>query len=97
MRNIEEYSIVWNNYIEYRADLRGYSLNKIEAILRYSSEKYFDESTHRMIAVGKHDDRLVMIPYEIVERSIIPITIHAIARQQIKFRIKSGRLTYEKT
>lgn len=97
MKNIEEYSIVWNDYIKYRADLRGYALDKIEAILRYSSEKYFDESTHRMIVVGNHDDRLVMVPYEIAKKSIVPITIHAVSRQQIKFRIKSGRFTYDQT
>ena len=95
MDNLEKYSILWNDYIKHRADLRGYNLSKIEEILRYSSERYFDVATRRMVAIGKHDDRLVMLPYEIIEKSIIPITIHATTRQQINFRIKSGRFTYE--
>ncbi|MDY6968037.1 MAG: hypothetical protein SVR08_05215 [Spirochaetota bacterium] len=94
MNNIEKYSIVWNDYLIYRADLRGYDLSKIEEIIKFSPERYFDVSTHRMIAVGKHDNRLMMIPYELSKKSIIPGTIHATARQQINFRLKSGRFTY---
>ena len=96
MSDLDKYSIIWNDYLKYRVDLRGYNLEPIEEILRYSSERYFDVSTHRMIVIGKHDDRLVMIPYEIGKKSITPITIHATNRQQINFRVKSGRFVYEK-
>ena len=85
--------IVWSDYIKYRAKLRGFSLEKIEAILRYSSEQYLDNGTHRMVVVGKHDNRLVIIPYDKGGDTIVPITIHAITRQQIRFRLKSGRFT----
>jgi hypothetical protein len=46
-----------------------------------------------MIAVGKHDNRLVIIPYEEDGDTMVPVAIHATTRQQIKFRLKSGRLT----
>lgn len=36
-----------------------------------------------------------MIPYEETETTITPITIHATTRQQIKFRLTTGRLIYE--
>lgn len=48
--------------MKYRVELRKFKLSKIEDIIRYSGEKYFDVATHRMIVIGKHDDRLVMIP-----------------------------------
>ncbi len=50
--------------MKHRACLRGYSLAKIEEILRYSGERYYDTATGRALAVGKHDDRTVIIPYE---------------------------------
>ena len=85
----------FTDYIKYRAALRGFDLSKIENILRYSQERYFDIETQRKIIIGKHNDNLVMIPYEIKEEYIIPITIHATTRQQIKFRLKTGRFIYE--
>jgi hypothetical protein len=39
---------------------------------------------------------LVMIPYEINENSIIPITVNTTTRQQIKFRLTNGRFTLDK-
>jgi hypothetical protein len=57
-------TIVWSDYIRYRAKLREFSLERVEEILNHSSERYFDSETHRMIAVGKHDNRLVVIPYD---------------------------------
>jgi hypothetical protein len=48
-----------------------------------------------MIAIGKHDNRLVIIPYEISADIIAPVTIHATTRQQIKFRLKTGRFIHE--
>ena len=86
-------TIVWSDYIKYRAKLRRFSLEEIEEILRYSSERYFDNGTHRMVVVGKHDNRLVIIPYDKDDDTIVPVTIHTIARQQIRFRLRSGRFT----
>lgn len=91
----EESKIVWTDYMKYRAELRGFELSKVESILRYSGERYFDTATQRLIAVGKHDDRLVIIPYEKHGREIIPVSIHATTRQQINFRLKTGRFIYE--
>jgi hypothetical protein len=83
--------IIWSEYLKYRTNLRKFSLDKIEEILRFSSERYYDTETDRFIVVGKHDQILVIIPYEINQDSIQPITIHATTRQQIKFRLKTGR------
>ena len=86
-------TILWSDYMRYRAKLRGFNLKIIEEILKHSSERYFDSKTHRMIVVGKHDNCLVLIPYDEDGDTILPVTIHAITRQQIKFRLKSGRFT----
>jgi len=63
--------------------------------LRFCEERYFDTATHRMVVVGKHDKFLVMIPYDKIEDEggelITPVTVHATSRQQIKFRLNSGR------
>ena len=95
MINSEKFSIMWSEYMKYGVHLREFRLSKVEDIIKYSEEKYFDSATHRMIVIGKHDDRLVMIPYETKGDKIIPITIHATTRQQINFRIKTGRFRYE--
>jgi len=85
-------SIVWSDYLRYKSKLRGFELSKIEGILRNSVERYFDMATKRLVVVGKHDeDRMVMIPYEKQENIITPITIHVTTRQQIRFRLKTGR------
>jgi len=86
---------VFTDYLKYRAELRGFDLTQVEHILRYSQERYFDIETHRLIVVGEQGNKLVMIPYEESETEITPITIHATTRQQIKFRLTTGRLTYE--
>ncbi len=83
--------IVWSNYLRYRAELRGFDLAKIEEILRFSGERYYDTVTGREIAVGKHDNRLVIIPYERSGELITPVTIHSTTRQQIRFRLRTGR------
>jgi hypothetical protein len=88
LKNLEKIAIVWS-------DLRGFELREIEDILRYSGERYLDTTTHCKIVIGKTGDRLVMIPYEQKEDSMIPITIHATSRQQIKFRLKTGRFTHD--
>lgn len=83
--------IVWTDYLQYRARLRGFDLGDIEQIVRYSSERYLDTVTGRYIAVGHAGSVLVMIPYEVREGVVIPITIHATTRRQIKARLRSGR------
>ena len=86
---------IFSDYVKRKAQLREFDLTKIEQILRYSEERYFDTVTHRMIIVGKHEKRLVIIPYEKSIDSIMPITIHTTTRQQLKFRLKTGRFIYE--
>ncbi|MDJ0690522.1 MAG: hypothetical protein QNJ41_18685 [Xenococcaceae cyanobacterium MO_188.B32] len=66
-------------------------MTEIEEILRFSGERYYDTVTGREIAVGKHDNRLVIIPYERSGDLITPVTIHSTTRQQIRFRLKTGR------
>jgi hypothetical protein len=87
--------IVWTNYLKSRARQRGFELEIIENIVRYSAERYFDMATGRRVAIGQHNDRPVIIPYEADENSITPVTIHAATRQQVNFRIKTGRFTNE--
>ena len=62
---MEEITIVWSEYMKYRSDLRGYDLMTVEQILRYSSERYVDTATGRVVAIGPHEKLLVMIPYEL--------------------------------
>ena len=95
MGNFEESIIIWSDYLKYRTNLRGFEVLKIENILRYSQERYFDTVTRRLVVVGKHDNRLVIIPFEKRGNEIIPVTIHATTHQQIKFRLKTGRFIYE--
>ena len=87
--------IAWTDYMKYRARLRGFDLAQIEHIVRYSGERYVDTVTGRLITVGRLDDVLVMIPCETEQGSIMPVTIHATTRQQISFRLKSGRFINE--
>jgi len=87
--------IVWTDYLRYRAGLRGFDLARIEEIVRYSDERYVDTATGRLVAVGKHALQLAMVPYEIEEDVIRPVTVHATTRTQIEARIKSGRFTHE--
>jgi hypothetical protein len=92
---MEEATIVWTEYMRYRLSLRGYDLAKVEQILRYSSERYRDAVTGRVVVIGRHETLIVMIPYEAEGRTLTPVTIHATSRQQINFRIKSGRFKNE--
>ena len=84
-------TIIWSDYFLYRAQLRRFDLVIIENILRYSDERYYDTETDRIVAVGKHTNQLVIIPYEFTDNSFVPITVHATTRQQIRFRVKTGR------
>jgi len=87
--------VVWTDYVKYKAGLRGFDLAIIENIVRSSPERYFDAATGRRVVVGRHDNELVIIPYESDENSITPVTTHVSTRQQINTRIRSGRFTYE--
>jgi len=75
--------------------LRGFNLSNIEEVLRYSNERYYDATTDRLIVVGKDANILIVIPHEMNAHTITPITIHATNRQQINYRIKSGRYQNE--
>ena len=89
-------TIIWSEYLQYRAELRGFKLAIIEDILKYSGERYSDTETGRLIAVGRYEEGLVIIPYEYLGDVIIPVTIHATTRQQIRFRLKNRRyIIYE--
>ena len=81
--------------MRYRAKTRGFDLEKLEHIIRHSSERYLDTETGRHVAVGRHGEQLVMIPYEAEGEIITPVTVHAITRQQIRFRLSTGRFTNE--
>ncbi len=62
MKVFEHRDIVWSDYFKYRVQLRGYDIVKIERILKYSEERYYDIETFRQVVVGRHDKRLVIIP-----------------------------------
>jgi len=86
-------TVVWTEYLKYKARLRGFDLAIREHIVKSSFERYFDATTGRRVAIGHHDNRLVAVPYEAGDNSITPITIHVTTRQQINFRIRTGRFT----
>jgi hypothetical protein len=83
--------ILWTDYLRYRARLRGFALDEIERIIRFSPERYFDRGTGRLVAVGRHVDFLVIIPFEVDDEDITPVTVHRATRQQINSRLRAGR------
>lgn len=83
--------IVWTEYLKYRAKLRGFDLAHVEQILRHSGERYDDQATGRLVAVGRSGATLVLVPYETEGESVIPVTVHRTTRQQVTARLKSGR------
>jgi len=87
--------VIWTDYLKFRVKQRGFDLSKIEDVVRYSSEIYYDTVTGRRIAVGRYNNDLIMIPYEVDEDSITPVTVHVTTRQQVNFRIKTGRFKNE--
>ena len=87
--------IRWTDYLKYRAKIRGFDLVKLEHVIRHSTERYRDTETGRLVVVGRHDEQLVMIPYDIEDEDMTPVTVHAITRQQLRFRLSAGRFTYE--
>lgn len=68
---------------------------KIETIIKSSTERYSDTLIVSRFVVGCYDDRLGLIPCETDENYITPVTIHVTTRQQINFRIRTGRFTHE--
>lgn len=83
--------VIWTDYLKHRARLRGFDLAAIEQIVRFSEERYFDTTTQRMVAIGRQGSRLVMIAYEQEGETLTPVTLHATTRQQITFRLRTGR------
>jgi hypothetical protein len=83
--------IIWTPYLLYRVRLRGFDLSTIEQIVRFSEERYFDMATQRAVAIGRDGNRLVMVPYDEEGDTVTPVTIHATTRQQISFRLRTGR------
>ena len=92
---MERKTFIVTEYLAYRAELRKFDLPIIEHIVRYGQERYFDTETGRRIVIGEHNQHLVMVAYEESEADITPVTIHATSRQQVKFRINTGRFIYE--
>jgi len=88
---MDETMLVWTDYMRYRVRLRGFNLATVEYIVRYSTERYMDTATGRLVAVGRHDQCLVMVPYEREGNVLTPVTIHVTTRQQVNSRAKSGR------
>ena len=83
-----ENQIVWTDYMKYRLNLRGYDLAKVEQILRYSSERYVDSVTGRLVVVGRHENLLVMIPYDLKKNAMTPVTVHnESAANQFSYKI----------
>lgn len=81
--------------MKYRKRLRDFDLDKIEDIVRYAAERYYDMATHRYVVVGRHGDKLVLIPYDRQGDEVTPVTIHVTTRQQINFRLRTGRFKNE--
>ncbi len=88
------YRIVWTDYLRWRTERRGFDLDEVEHIVRFSTERYFDDLTGRAIVIGRHHGTLVVIPYETEADVIKPVTIHATTRQQISFRVRTGRFRH---
>ncbi len=89
------FRIVWTDYMRYRTRLRGFDIELLEQILKRSSERYFDVETGRLVVVGRHNNDLVMIPYDKENDTITPVTVHMTTRQQVNFRLKMERLINE--
>jgi len=92
---MEDFEIHWTDYMTYRLHLRGFDIATVERIVRYSDERYFDTVTGRSVVVGRYHQHLAIIPYERVAQTLTPVTIHVTSRQQILFRLKSGRFRHE--
>jgi hypothetical protein len=91
----EKVEIVWTDYMQFRARLRGFDFTSIEEVVRYSSERYSDTVTGRIIIIGRINDALVMVPCDMDQDKVTPVTIHATTRQQINFRLTTKRFANE--
>lgn len=89
--------ILWTDYFLYRASERNLDLSQIEKILRYSSERYIDTDTGSHMAIGSMGTHVILVAYDVTEDCYEAITAHATNRQQISFRLKSGRNRHETT
>jgi hypothetical protein len=87
--------IIWTDYMKYRLNLRKFNIKLVTEILKHTSERYYDITSHRKIAIGRHENALVLIPYEQEGERVTPITVHATTRQQISFRLRTGRYINE--
>jgi hypothetical protein len=83
--------VIWTDYLRYRARARGFDLALIEQLLRFANERYFDTVTRRRVVIGRHRPWLVMVPYDQEQNVITPVTMHVTTRQQITFRLQTGR------
>ena len=83
--------VLWTGYLTYRAQIRGFDLQEIEQIVRFPEERYLDTATQRMVAVGHCGSGLVIVPYDEEGKTVTPVTIHSTTRQQINFRLRTGR------
>lgn len=92
---MDETKIVWSDYMRYRLRLRGFDIATVEQIVRYSAERYVDTVTGRLVAVGHHEERLILVPYERAANMLTPVTVHVTSRQQINIRVRSGRFKNE--
>jgi hypothetical protein len=81
--------------MRYRLRLRGFDLATVQQIVRHATERYVDTGTGRLVAVGRHGERLVRVPYERIEDTLTPVTVHVTSRQQVNIRVRSGRFTNE--
>ena len=86
--------VIITDYVTYRAHTRGFDIQDVESIVRHSEERFFDVETRRLVAVGRSANKLVMIPYEESDQELIPVTIHMVTRQQIRFRVNTGRFIH---
>jgi len=88
--------VIWTDYMRYRAKLRGFDIEKLEQVIIHSTERYYDTETGRaVVVIGRHDKKLVIMPYETADDLITPVTVHSTTRQQINFRLKTGRFINE--
>ncbi|MCI0698718.1 hypothetical protein L0337_42805 [candidate division KSB1 bacterium] len=74
--------------------MREFDLAKIENIVKASPERYSDTATGRRVAVGRRDNKLVMVPYEADENLITPVTVHVTTREQINLRVGTGKFIH---
>ena len=90
-------SIIWTEYLQYRAGLRGFDLTKLEHIIRHSDERYFDTETGLAVVVGRHGRQLVLMPYEVAGDEITPVTVPPSPASKSAFGCGQGGSRMNKT